>query len=211
MLYTTRTGKSVDSTIPTTEAVELLTHHNSYASRGFAASLYHKYHGSKKGLSDEQVAWAHILAMDVLESRKPKVDKVVETVSLPNFAEIQAMFSTAGIKLKYPKMTFMLDNLTIRLTKAGDRSKYVGQVIIKDLGAGVYLGRIDTNGDYHPSLKDNVPEVASFLKEFAQNPLAVASAMGKKTGHCCFCFKPLKDEKSVTNGYGPICAKRYGL
>lgn len=36
-------------------------------------------------------------------------------------------------------------------------------------------------------------------------------ALGKQTGICQFCRRPLMNEESKLRGYGPICAGRYGL
>jgi hypothetical protein len=38
-----------------------------------------------------------------------------------------------------------------------------------------------------------------------------AAAFGHSTGECVFCSRELEDDRSVTVGYGPVCAKRYGL
>lgn len=49
------------------------------------------------------------------------------------------------------------------------------------------------------------------IRNMAENPLKVALAYGKQTGHCCFCGIDLTDNRSVTMGYGPICAGKYNL
>lgn len=38
-----------------------------------------------------------------------------------------------------------------------------------------------------------------------------AARFGKVTGVCVFCSRKLTDERSITVGYGPICAEREGL
>jgi Family of unknown function (DUF6011) len=37
-----------------------------------------------------------------------------------------------------------------------------------------------------------------------------AAAFGKDTGHCCACARTLTDDRSVSVGYGPVCAAKYG-
>jgi hypothetical protein len=37
-----------------------------------------------------------------------------------------------------------------------------------------------------------------------------AAEYGKLTGHCIACCRALTDDRSVTVGYGPVCANRYG-
>lgn len=38
-----------------------------------------------------------------------------------------------------------------------------------------------------------------------------AARFGKVTGACVFCSRLLTDERSVSAGYGPVCAEREGL
>lgn len=38
-----------------------------------------------------------------------------------------------------------------------------------------------------------------------------AAVFGHNTGHCVFCSRELTDDRSLTVGYGPICAERNGL
>ena len=51
----------------------------------------------------------------------------------------------------------------------------------------------------------------SILAQLATQPAQLAAKHGKLTGHCCFCNSELSDEKSTNVGYGPVCAKRWGL
>ena len=45
----------------------------------------------------------------------------------------------------------------------------------------------------------------------ATDPSATVAAFGAKTGRCACCGRPLKTKESTTHGYGPTCAKNYGL
>jgi hypothetical protein len=53
--------------------------------------------------------------------------------------------------------------------------------------------------------------IAGALADLGGNLAERAAAFGHETGVCCFCSRGLTDERSVTVGYGPICAERYGL
>lgn len=55
------------------------------------------------------------------------------------------------------------------------------------------------------------PCILTILQEFANNPQAVVANHGQTTGSCCFCNRPLTDERSLSVGYGSTCAKHYGL
>jgi hypothetical protein len=58
------------------------------------------------------------------------------------------------------------------------------------------------------------------LQALAKDPAKVASEHGRLTGNCCFCNhrighgdkdKSASSERSRNAGYGPDCAKKYGL
>jgi len=49
------------------------------------------------------------------------------------------------------------------------------------------------------------------LRAIGDNPLAAAVGHGHATGNCSFCARDLTDPRSVSVGYGPICAGHFGL
>ena len=53
--------------------------------------------------------------------------------------------------------------------------------------------------------------VIDLLMEFDKHPQEAAQEYGKKSAHCCFCNTPIENPKSLHVGYGPVCAKHYGL
>lgn len=55
------------------------------------------------------------------------------------------------------------------------------------------------------------PRITQLLKDLSQNPAGMAAAYGKLSGRCCFCASELTDDKSISVGYGPVCAKNYSL
>lgn len=116
--------------------------------------------------------------------------------------------------LKYPKIRLRLtDGEPVVLSRAGAKSKYTGQVMVTDggsFGANRYYGRIDAQGIFHAT-DSAKPPVFDLLARLGSNPVEVAKEHGRLTGQCCFCGLPLKDARSTANGYGPICAKHYGL
>jgi hypothetical protein len=77
-----------------------------------------------------------------------------------------------------------------------------------------YFGRVDPQGNYHPSRYVTAEVTASIVARlhlFAENPAQVASEYGRLHGRCCFCRLPLTDARSTAVGYGAICAGHYGL
>lgn len=127
---------------------------------------------------------------------------------------IQALFQKAAQKLKRIKVA--LEDSTgqkVVFKKAGPMSKYAGQIMISDgaaFGSALFFGRIQEDGQFvaTPRATDSVKNL---VQEFADNPEDVAGKYGRLTGGCCFCSKSLDDQRSLTVGYGPVCAKNFGL
>jgi hypothetical protein len=78
-------------------------------------------------------------------------------------------------------------------------------------GQAAYYGRIDTDGTFAPGRVPMPQDVQDLLVEFSDDPAGVAARIGKLTGSCVYCQRGLTDPRSLTEGYGPICARNYGL
>ena len=132
-----------------------------------------------------------------------------------NTVGVFALFEQAiAHTLKYPKIRLQTpDKMPVVLSRAGDRSKYTGQIMVTDggpYGANKYFGRIDAQGIFHTT--DSASQaVSDLLVRLAENPVEVASEYGRLTGNCCFCGLRLTDARSTAVGYGAICASHYGL
>jgi hypothetical protein len=118
--------------------------------------------------------------------------------------------------LKFPKVAFLAPGGgELRIVLAGDTSANPGAVYVKVNDE--YRGLIAPDGTVRGSLdagarsltKDLDLQIA--LIAVAADPVTAAKAYGALLGRCSFCSLPLTDEGSTEVGYGPICAKRYGL
>lgn len=116
--------------------------------------------------------------------------------------------------LRFPKIRLEAsDGQKVVLSQAGERSKYLGQVIMTDggpFGSNKFFGRIDSAGSLNASASMTAP-VRELVDALAADPAKVASIYGRKTGSCCFCGRGLEDGRSVAVGYGPVCAEKFGL
>lgn len=69
-------------------------------------------------------------------------------------------------------------------------------------------------GAFHPG-HDATAAVMEFLTAalagLDANPAEYTGAYGKETGNCCFCNTEIENPISLAVGYGPICARKYGL
>lgn len=109
--------------------------------------------------------------------------------------------------LKFPKLR-VLDadgqtELTLGLTVAGHNP---GSVSVKRNGR--YLGLIRQDGTTKGAID---ARLAVHLVAVAQAPAAAAKAYAVLMCRCSFCGLALTDEASVELGYGPVCAKHWGL
>ena len=173
----------------------------------FARSLVTNF--NKYGrLSDRQM---YFVEQIVARAENPVVAQPAVQLSV---TAIQEMFEKAAQKLKRIKVT-LKDSAGQKVVfkKAGPASKYAGQIMISDggaFGAALFFGRIQEDGGFVATSKAT-PSVVSLIKEFAADPEDTAGKYGRLTGGCCFCSKPLDDQRSLAVGYGPVCAKHFGL
>jgi Family of unknown function (DUF6011) len=183
----------------------------------FAKSLCAQF-AAKGQLSGSQWHWVEQFADQIECYGVPDFTKLTKKpVQLDSFKGVFDLFETAKQHLKYPTILLKLpDGSNLRLSLPGPSSKYHGKVGLTDgkpYGQNKWYGAIDPAGQWTPSeagkaIKDDLTQI---LAKLAQNPARVAAEYGKLTGCCCFCNSTLTDEKSTDVGYGPVCAKRFGL
>lgn len=211
----TSRGDVVDTELTDEEAIEVL---RTMKWSEFATSMVVQYDKPRKGkktaqqrLSDRQWPWAHKLANEQLAREAKKA--VEATKPKPTFKAIPALFDKAlASGHKTPRITLDMDEGRIRLSVAGPNSRTPGVIHVTDggpFGDNIYFGRIERDG----TLKGRqTPEwVMDTLRQLDGETLEFVVKYGQKTGNCCFCNSELVTTESVTAGYGPICADRYGL
>jgi hypothetical protein len=177
----------------------------------FAKSLIARA-ASGKALSDKQLPWVDTL---IARATTPKAEPV--KTDLGSFKGVIALFDAFhknAPKLKHPKIRLQTaDGKPVCLSIAGAKAKAPGTINVTDggkFGENEWYGRIDKDGQWTQSLKAHA-SLAPLLKALARHPAQTAAAYGKLTGNCCFCRIPLTTAESTEVGYGPVCAKNYGL
>jgi hypothetical protein len=181
------------------------------ADQSFARDLLANY-GRRGALSDKQWLW-----VDKLAERSMNPPAKPSTEAVGDFSGVIGLFAHARSKLQYPKITLQVGHQPIQLSLAGPRSKYEGQVQVTDgrpFGQNVWFGRVDQAGTWTQGRSATEVEndaVREFLHAFSKDPSGTAKKHGRLTGRCCFCNTALKDEHSTAAGFGPVCAKNYGL
>ena len=203
-VITTRTGTAVRSTLTDGEAMEqLLNLVETHELRAdFPCDLARKLKADK-GLSQEQIKWCHVLVIkhtDATESQ-PAYD----TINIPLVA---TMLMNASEHLKCPKITFT-GIVVKKMHPAANRNRG-GKFWFWGPDRGQDWGQLKQDGAWNPP-RTCPREVVDQVIAFNADPTGVAKLHGTTTGFCCFCARELTTAESVSVGYGPICAGRYGL
>lgn len=180
-------------------------------SRDFAKSLLSN--SRKWGLSEGRAKWVGILINEVTNPPEATV--------IGGFAGVYALFEQARKHLKYPKVQLRTEaGHTLKLYLSGSRSRMPDTVNATDggrFGENLWFGRIDKDGAWVKNRKVDPARLAdaeAMMRKLVVDPAGVAAEYGKLTGACCFCHIPLgegDDKRSLAVGYGPVCAKNYGL
>lgn len=181
----------------------------------FAKSLIEQYE-RKGSLSEKQ--WPHVerfikeaadrVARRAENEKKAKEhqEKLLPAGSLDGYEPVEEMFQAALDNLKKPEWTLVHGpehrTFPISYDKDNSRIKVGGYRTFGYIKDGVF-----TYTTYATEAKTLLP----LMEDFKHDPTGVASESGHLRGLCVFCAKDLKTENSTSHGYGPVCAKRYGL
>lgn len=204
VVLTTSRGDLVTVAMTDDEAAKFLAEKASNFANDLAVS-FAKY-GS---WTAAQRPWAHKLANEAQAAADapPAPAQRPAAHSLPN---VIARFETAVSNgATYPSIRLSA-GLTIKFMTGG---RNPGTVTVTDGGAypnNEFYGRVQPNGDWDPP-RNTPGEVIDALREYNADPAAYAAAYGQEIGSCCFCNRLLTHGDSVTVGYGPVCADKYGL
>lgn len=110
--------------------------------------------------------------------------------------------------LKSPKARFLAPDGTSELKIALADTRNPGGLWLKLNGA--YFGKITKDGKPFGQLASD-PIMQQLLLAISKDPADAAQKYGALTSKCSFCGLQLTDEASKILGYGPICARKWGL
>ena len=116
------------------------------------------------------------------------------------------MFDKAAEHLKNPKITFT--GYRLYRTKSG---RYPGAVYVQPTHGDGWYARIERDGSLTINPGQTYKGLEDELSMLAQNPVKFAADYGRRSGSCCFCHTTLTNPLSLSVGYGPVCADRYGM
>lgn len=181
----------------------------------FAGDLV-SYFDRKHYVTPGQAPWVGKLIARAGEAVVPTEPQ--HAVAIGDTTALNAMFDRVRVHLKAPAVIIQVPNVGMVRVFVGkpNNRRYAGKVVVADYDklwpqAKTY-GIINTAGMFEPRRGITTPPtLIPTLTDFALNPIKHAAAYGKLTGRCCFCNSPLEDARSTAQGWGPICAKRWGL
>lgn len=185
--------------------------------KSFAENLLSGAYGYfKRGMLTERQQTAALQMIERVNNPPPPPPED----HISSLSKVYAFIMAARQHLKWPKLILqMADNKhQLKIYMAGPRSKFpdtLNLVTNNEWGdMDLWLGRVFEDGRWqHRKGDDELREMAATLLEaLADDPATVASTHGHMTGNCCFCHRPLRDkDRSLVVGYGPVCAKKWGL
>ena len=174
----------------------------------FAASLLEQVR--KRGdLSPKQLQAVYQSIAQEADWAKQREQKATQTqIDMTDLLDRFALALKAGIKR--PKVN--TGDLLFSLAPAHGHN--AGCVYVKGekdaYGDRTYLGKITPQGKFFAG-RDVEDDVKQRIAEVGSDVVGSAKAHGAQHNNCCFCSRDLTTDESVSNGYGPICAERYGL
>lgn len=154
------------------------------------------------------------IAAYIIEAfRRSQPRKEATQLNEAGLHSIFAMFDKAKETLKYPVVRLANENgQRLNLSLAGIASKNAGFVYVKSDAKrdSTYFGKISPQGRFF-GIQGCPAEIETLLQAFADDPEGIAKKYGKLTGCCSFCGRKLTDDRSTEQGYGPVCAEKFGL
>ena len=119
------------------------------------------------------------------------------------------LFNSAGKTLKYPKIRLLVScneknkrNIEILLKYNPKNTKVILIYNDNKIIGEIYANYIKTT---------SIIDVVGTIENLAKTPFDELKNFGLVTGRCPFCYKELSKEESVLYGYGPVCARNFGL
>lgn len=180
------------------------------ARNDFAVSLARTW-GRSRRLSERQWPWVHRLVWE--HENPPVVEPPTEAVSLVEL--VNMLVAAAGSGLSRPEIAVTVGGVEVRF-------KYrtgTGRTSIVETPAGSsferFIGYIERDGTLAPFRHSPLSATAAALALISEMPrgdlIEYIAENGRRGGRCQFCRRPLSTAESLTAGYGPVCADRFGL
>jgi len=183
----------------------------------FAASLLEQYQ-DRHTLSVKQWYWIDELAKraEAQVTAQAAAPKAAPAPAPATLLPLIELFDKAAQRMQFPTLVFSCDGRDLKLTRTGVQAREPGAISVTSARGGFnsrrFYGTVGRDGRLRGnSATAALPALQGVLETIAADPLAYARAYGLETKECCFCATELTDPRSRAAGYGPTCAKNYGL
>jgi uncharacterized protein DUF6011 len=185
------------------------------SSRTFASSLLTQY-DRRGSLSERQ--WPHVARLIERADRPPAfvvaaaggaIEPRGGELPAAGLATLQSVFGNASRNGITPGVRANVLGRRLRIVAPSRRSAFFGRPILFVRLDDEYAGRI-ADGRFVARSVDGDAALAP-LRALLESPLGMLADLGRASGTCCYCGRELTDPRSVTHGYGPVCASQYGL
>lgn len=185
----------------------------------FAKSLYHgaKKHGA---YTARQIPWVHVIVAQAEGRPTRPVAPSTGNLITTNYIKVVEHLSRCrqsreqgGKGLLNPVVGLTVNGQRVVLKLAGKKSRHQGKVSVASdhrYGQGQFFGWIEPNGTFR-AYRETPQTIAAILDLLADDPAAAIAAIGKESGHCCYCFAELSTVQSKIAGCGEKCASNYGV
>ena len=176
---------------------------------GFIDSLMSQYE-RKAYLSTSQCEWGAKLANEAIDGADSEMQmSVMESEQDAPFSDVVA-FMKAGEKGHKTQLTFDMGRLTLTLSLAPSHGKNPDHVYVKCNRK--YVGKISPQGVFMARDGYYKAGAEAILTDMVDMGVgAYVLAYGQRSGNCACCARKLTDERSLTAGVGPVCAKRFNI
>lgn len=146
-------------------------------------------------------------------ARQEQIRLMSTIITESGYERVHALISAAAGKIQQPSITVKVvvsSGREVTLCFQGQRYGSDVHVRSSHKKEAVNHGIINDEGlfTFNATLSAEHREAAKIV---AADPLKAVIEYGHASGCCSFCRKDLTDMRSVSVGYGPICAKKFGL
>ena len=146
------------------------------------------------------------------EAKSPTPGNGLPRLSPEGVRGLFKLFDAASAVKKKPFLLLMAEHVPVRLIPGREPGTLAA--FDRDMtGSDAFMGTITTTGglNLRPGRLPMAQALADAASRLGEDPATAAKRYGDAEAHCCFCARALTDERSVTAGYGPICAGYYNL
>lgn len=188
----------------------------------FFQSVLSQFH--RKGLSEKQFYWMQKFYWRILDDDMAIAPTAVSAAPSVhwtdqyNYMNLTRMIIKAAETLSYPKITLAVPEDRYGTEIEFLKNQHFPNPAIRVKGGRNYVEVSAATGKIvlHPKFDIFVSQhiwkpYFDFFQTFNDDPVEGAKLQGKIKSACCFCNRELTTPESVTAGYGPICADKYGL